>query len=1001
MEFIINLTIKSTLIILLSFLLLRTLKNNAAALRHWVISLTMIGLLGLPLFIGLLPTMQVEVPFLKKQTSSIKESATVPPKVTALEALPKVINETKNSQTIVQNNNVLPEHVAHFDSKNLPEKSSIEPIPLGTMLWLIWLLGACFFLIKFLSGLFSIRSITRNSVPFSIPPSVQEAAIQITAQPVQFSVNSVINSPMTWGTFRPVVLLPTAAHEWTMSELKAVVVHELSHIKRGDYWIHTIGLLSVCFYWYNPLIWRMKKIQLLEREKACDEAVLRSGIQQQNYADQLIQITRCLSQPSSIINENALPMAKVSQLKKRIIAILNFEENAYRFTKYKQWQWGLLYGGLFPILAAFSPVGQRVIQEHFPLAKLETITHLLDTKKDQLATIMPTDTLKIKESTSTTIFPLTDDFYPTQVTLNKQENNSEILQTQLLESLPISLTRTIRDPEIKPTIPAFKTGLIGQWTEGKSVFKIWTYGTIKPIKTAPYFDIISPDGLIFIKEYIDGVLSGKVHYLTIAKAQQDVVHSPFPGEGLKISEENFIKKGELIKIFSNNKKNLFFTMKMDDWIADKVQNISLSFEDKRRQNLIQETTATDQDWINKVNQTKEFIDFVYWPKEKAIEQLYNKQKREKLDLNTIPFREITAPSATSTLSILGRTKPVGKRSGSYGTNPIGNKYTTLIEGSGEAIVLKDFNFHLSKNTFKDLECELYLYNVKEGNIQHSILKQPIPIKVAKGGGWIRKDLSAYNIVSQGDVLVVLKSTDFSGSKRGKSLYLSIADDYEQYEPIIGRKMSWEKKFWKSDFWEMAFVMYLTAKGAPTAISSNIQTKVLPSEIPYKEILLTKLKGSSKKIGRTKATGTMTGLSGYEDVRGYKFGTILKNNNQKSTLQTLHFNIQKHKFESLELDLYFFKVDNNEIQHALTKEPVRISINKGEKGWIKRNLADHQIGVQGDVLVVMDIADYTARQTSLFFALSPTHILYKPMDLYYEGKQLEFWNAAFAWYATVK
>jgi len=185
------------------------------------------------------------------------------------------------------------------------------------------------------------------------------------------------------------------------------------------------------------------------------------------------------------------------------------------------------------------------------------------------------------------------------------------------------------------------------------------------------------------------------------------------------------------------------------------------------------------------------------------------------------------------------------------------------------------------------------------------------------------------------------------------------------------------------------------------LESKLQAKVLPSEIPYKAILPTKLKGTSKKIGRTKATGTTSGFSGYEDARGHKFGTILKNSNQKAILQSFHLNIQKHQFESLELDLYFFKVNNNEIEYALNKEPVRITINKGEKGWIKRNLADHQIGVQGDVLVVMDIADYTARQTNLFFALSPTHIMYKPIDLFYEEKQLEFWNAAFSWYATVK
>ena len=64
MEFLINLTIKSTFILLLSGSTLWLLKNASATLRHWLISLTMIGLLGLPILLGFLPTITITIPYL-------------------------------------------------------------------------------------------------------------------------------------------------------------------------------------------------------------------------------------------------------------------------------------------------------------------------------------------------------------------------------------------------------------------------------------------------------------------------------------------------------------------------------------------------------------------------------------------------------------------------------------------------------------------------------------------------------------------------------------------------------------------------------------------------------------------------------------------------------------------------------------------------------------------------------------------------------------------------
>ncbi len=64
MEFLIDITLKSTLILLFSGLILLGLKKASATLRHWIISLTMIGLLLLPLLVALVPDMEVTVPYL-------------------------------------------------------------------------------------------------------------------------------------------------------------------------------------------------------------------------------------------------------------------------------------------------------------------------------------------------------------------------------------------------------------------------------------------------------------------------------------------------------------------------------------------------------------------------------------------------------------------------------------------------------------------------------------------------------------------------------------------------------------------------------------------------------------------------------------------------------------------------------------------------------------------------------------------------------------------------
>ena len=222
--------------------------------------------------------------------------------------------------------------------------------------------------------------ITINSFGFQLPKELENKPRLITNKKVQLFTHPSIQTPMTWGGIRPVILFPSGAINWSNEALKTVLIHELNHIKRNDYLLHILSLLTVCVYWYNPLVWWMEKRQLLEREKACDEAVLYAGISRKKYATQLVKIARNLTVKTPMIRENALPMAKVSQTKKRVLAILSFDNQRLPFSNWGKWKYSIGFIVIFPVLAAFTPTGKAIIQAQLPLPELGQVTHLFQQK---------------------------------------------------------------------------------------------------------------------------------------------------------------------------------------------------------------------------------------------------------------------------------------------------------------------------------------------------------------------------------------------------------------------------------------------------------------------------------------------------------------------------------------------------------------------------------------------------------------------------------------------
>jgi beta-lactamase regulating signal transducer with metallopeptidase domain len=126
--------------------------------------------------------------------------------------------------------------------------------------------------------------------------------------------------PMTWGLFRPVILLPKESASWSRERLVTVLRHELAHVARRDSLTQVLTLIGCALYWPNPLVWLGARALRREAEMAADDAVLVSGVRPSTYASELLQIARDCRNRSTVLLPVA--MAAPSALEARVKSVL-------------------------------------------------------------------------------------------------------------------------------------------------------------------------------------------------------------------------------------------------------------------------------------------------------------------------------------------------------------------------------------------------------------------------------------------------------------------------------------------------------------------------------------------------------------------------------------------------------------------------------------------------------------------------------------------------------
>ena len=129
--------------------------------------------------------------------------------------------------------------------------------------------------------------------------------------------------PFACGVFNPTIVLPAECDTWSLDRRRAVLLHELAHVRRHDLVGHTLGRLACAFYWFHPLVWTAAKQLRSESERACDDLALTCGARAADYAEHLLDIVTSVRGDAT--PSVALAMARRKEFEGRMLAILDPE----------------------------------------------------------------------------------------------------------------------------------------------------------------------------------------------------------------------------------------------------------------------------------------------------------------------------------------------------------------------------------------------------------------------------------------------------------------------------------------------------------------------------------------------------------------------------------------------------------------------------------------------------------------------------------------------------
>jgi len=307
----------------------------------------------------------------------------------------------------------------------------------------IYSLGIIFQLVVLLSGYFKLKKLKQNNnvvVPAEWTVIFESTLHQLKInKTVKFFLSAKVNVPLVIGFFKPVVLFPVAlATQLDLKQVEAILLHELSHVRRNDYLINLVKTCIETLLFFNPFVWLTTRFIQIEREHACDDLVVKFTGTPLTYAHALLKL--------ELLKEKQVPAlslaatGKNQHLYQRIKRITDMKTN---YMNAKQQIFILTFAiATIASLAWMSPAKkektEKVQQKNTVAAISPSIAEIKSIKEEQFA---KADTDTTKKRRPRMIF--------------RDKNGTEVIYTSL-DDMPDSLRKRVEEMEKKFSSPEWK-----------------------------------------------------------------------------------------------------------------------------------------------------------------------------------------------------------------------------------------------------------------------------------------------------------------------------------------------------------------------------------------------------------------------------------------------------------------------------------------------------------------------------------------------------------------
>jgi len=239
------------------------------------------------------------------------------------------------------------------------ERQEIERVALGLVIG-IWLVGGAVCAARQFRRIADHALLVRSgtTAPEQLTDEVEAIARQVGLRPPRALIAQGITSPFVWFLGRLRLVWPeTMSSCDEIVRSRGVIAHELAHVRRGDHWVAWLELVAGLVWWWNPLLWFVRRRIRASAEIACDAIALSTCPDNRRaYAELLLELSAGpkTGAPAPVLGVNA---GTPSSFERRLSMILSDRVSG------KVSVWGLLTAG-FLALAALP--GWSLAQQNRP-----------------------------------------------------------------------------------------------------------------------------------------------------------------------------------------------------------------------------------------------------------------------------------------------------------------------------------------------------------------------------------------------------------------------------------------------------------------------------------------------------------------------------------------------------------------------------------------------------------------------------------------------------------